>query len=404
LSLDLGSIVPGITYTVRETSPTVFDWNTDEESPLDPAPNTSLQNPFSVEPPGIPDVEEVLYTQLGTMVRIKAIVRWHRGLNSTANSYVLQWQKRGDVAWGEYRDLTFPQAEVLDVESGVEYFFRVSAMSALGVVSDWRQRAITFTGFSGVPADVTGFSISKISGTASGQWDPSVDTDVRLGGSIVIRHTTNTAAPTWEMGIIVGEFAGVSTGGSLPLLQGTYMAKWRDPMEGYSVGTALFAATEGMVTGFSTVGTRVEAPAFTGVKTGVVIDAGVGGLRMVSPPGVGTYLFSSALDLSTVVTRRVESRITALSYTIGLFDDDPGMFDDGGDFDGVSGINETDVTLYARTTNDDPAGSPVWSPWVPFFVADFTCRALEFKCELSSSSGARNIVISELTVTVKVPI
>jgi hypothetical protein len=64
-------------------------------------------------------------------------------------------------------------------------------------------------------------------------------------------------------------------------------------------------------------------------------------------------------------------------------------------------VNDCDVTLYASTTNDDPAGSPAYSPWVPFMVADFTCRAAKFKLVFETGSVTNNIDVSVLTVYVK---
>ena len=43
--------VIGVDLELRETAGSVYDWNTDEESPFDPAPNTNLPNAFFVSPP-----------------------------------------------------------------------------------------------------------------------------------------------------------------------------------------------------------------------------------------------------------------------------------------------------------------------------------------------------------------
>ena len=69
----------------------------------------------------------------------------------------------------------------------------------------------------------------------------------------------------------------------------------------------------------------------------------------------------------------------------------------------VSGatVNDCDATIYASITNDNPAGSPVYGPWTPFFVADLTCRAAKFKLDLSSGIPTNNIDVSTLTVHVK---
>jgi hypothetical protein len=125
-------------------------------------------------------------------------------------------------------------------------------------------------------------------------------------------------------------------------------------------------------------------------------------LRLTDPTAnlTGSYAFSTYLDMTTVATRRFESDITALSYVATDLIDSMGNIDDWASIDGDS-VDGCDVTLYVATTNDDPAGSPTWSAWTPFFVADFTCRAAKFKLDFVSDSEANNIDVSVLTVHVK---
>jgi hypothetical protein len=180
-----------------------------------------------------------------------------------------------------------------------------------------------------------------------------------------------------------------------------------------------------MVTGFTTVGTLSEHTAFTGSKTNVALDSALGGIKLAGTTLVdsmvtsidswpyvdglggisatGSYAFSTYLDLTTSATRRFESDISALSFDTGDTVDD--RLDNIDSWDSVDGdaINDCDVTLYARITNDDPAGSPVWGEWTPFFVADFTCRAAQFKLDFISGNSTHNIVVSQLTVHAKEP-
>jgi len=255
------------------------------------------------------------------------------------------------------------------------------------------------------PEVVTGFSVTKNSGLAFGRWDAALDRGVLFSGSLVVRHTAETVTPVWEGGVQIAVFSGATVNGAMPLLTGTYMAKWRSAQGRYSAAPALFEATDGMVTGFTTVATSAQAPGFTGTKTGTVLDGGLTALRLTAVPSSGEYLFAAPMDLTTVATRRFELQVVASSYEVGvLFDDRIGLVDSWGDWDGGSNINQCEATLYARTTDDDPAGSPVWGAWTPFVVADFTCRALQFKLVLSSIYSTHNIAVSTLTVRAKEPI
>jgi hypothetical protein len=209
----------------------------------------------------------------------------------------------------------------------------------------------------------------------------------------------------------------------VPLITGTYMAKAIDDTGNWSQNAVMFVATEGMVTGFVTVATSEQATGFAGSKTNLAavdnvlkLDGAVpidevtdliddwpiiDGLGGISP--IGTYEFDAVMDLDTVATRRFEADITSLSFDTGdTIDNRTTPIDEWGSIDGDV-INDCDVTLYASTTDDDPAGAATWSDWTPFFVSDFTCRAIWFKAELESGQDTHNISLSELTVHAKIP-
>lgn len=394
---------PTIELKVRETSATVYDWSTDEESPIDPAPNTSLGSPFVVQTPGSPLVSESIFESFGFGLRVRADVTWGDAPDSSVSWYDLQYKKVSDALWSEVPGLTVPRAQLMDVEAG-KYQFRVRAVNFLGRNSLWAQSEHTFYGLTAPPSNVTGFSVIKSAGFALAQWDQAADLDVQLGGHIVVRHSLKTTGAVWEDGFVLDTFPGNTVSGLVPLVSGTYMAKWRDSSASFSPAMSAYVVTEGMVTGFTTVASSVQAPGFTGAKTGITLDGGVGGIRLTTVPSTGEYAFDTHMDLTTVATRRIEADIEVLCYDVGtLFDSRSGAVDEWPDWDGVTNINDCDATLFVRVTNDNPAGSPTWGPWTPFVVADFTCRALQFKVVMSSAAAQYNIVIKTLTVHAKVP-
>jgi hypothetical protein len=416
---------PGVDLSLRETASNVYDWSASEESTVDAAPNTNLPNPFVVLAPGVPSVTETLYELFGFGVKVKATVSWAASSDAQARRYDLQWKKRTDTVWNENAGLETLTADVLDVEADT-YLFRVRAINALGVSSLWSQVEKTFVGLTAAPGDVAGFSIIKSAGFALAQWTLADDLDVRIGGSIVIRHSPLTSGAAWQNGIIVGEENGAAVQRTVPLITGTYMAKFVDSSGNLSLNETTFVATEGLVTGFSTVGTSTQATAFTGSKTNVALDTALGGIKLDSTTlidsmvtsiddwnfldsiggisATGSYAFDTYLDLTTVLTRRFEADITALSYDTGdLIDSRLDNIDDWDSLDSDT-INDCNVTLYARTTDTDPAGSPTWTSWMPFMVADFTCRAAQFKLDFVSGNSTHNIAVTQLTVHAKVPV
>ena len=412
----------GYHLSLRETAAAIYDWSTDEEQAIDLAPNTTLDDPFALAAPGVPDVTETLYETTGSAgVKARATMSW----TSVVDGFLLDYLPEYRVAAGTWVSLpptadTF--AHIDDIAPG-SYEFRLRARSTMLSASDYGgTRTRQILGLTAAPADVTGFSVIKSGGIALAGWTLHADLDVRQGGSIVIRHSPLTTGAAWENGVIVETFAGNAVAGPLALMTGTYMAKALDSSGNYSASEASFVATEGTVTGWTTVDTTTQEPSFAGTKSNVaVLDSAlrldsvttisamtelvsawpkISGLGGIS--GTGSYAFDAAVDLATVATRRFEVDIAATSFDTG---DLISFRDLVSTWSSVSGtkVDDCDATLYIATTDDDPSGAPTWGPWVPFFVADFTCRAAKFKLDLASGSATHNIAISTLAVDIKEP-
>ena len=120
----------------------------------------------------------------------------------------------------------------------------------------------------------------------------------------------------------------------------------------------------------------------------------------------GTYEFANYFDLSQVYTSRVTANITVarLDY-VNVFEDATGLFDNRvGLFDGdPNTYGDTNVRLYVSTTDDNPAASPTWSDFRPFFVGDYKARAFKFKAVLTTSSGESSPQLKALSVTIDMP-
>ena len=410
----------GYHLSLRETASAIYDWNTNEEQPIDLAPNSAFDEPFAIAAPGVPDVTETLYETTGSAgVKARATMSWA----AVTDGFLLDYLPEYRVAAGTWIALP-PTADTVahidDIAPG-SYEFRLRARNRLGVRSDYGgTRSVQIMGLTAAPSAVTGFSVIKSGGIALAGWTLHADLDVRQGGSIVVRHSPLTSGAAWENGIIVETFAGNAVAGPLALMTGTYMAKALDSSGNYSASEASFVATEGTVTGWTTVDTTTQQPAFAGTKSNVaVLDSAlrldsvttisamtevvsawpkISGLGGISASG--SYTFDAAVDLATVATRRFEADIAATSFDTG---DLLSFRDLVSTWSAVSGakVDDCDATLYIATTDDDPAGTPTWSGWVPFFVADFTCRAAKFKLDLASGSTTHNIAVSTLAVDIK---
>lgn len=412
----------GVDLVLQEETADSYNWNSGNQTVIDAAPDTLLPNPFTVTTPGKPTIVESLYQTTGSAgVKTKAVASW-TSLDTFAVAHTLRYKPLGDLSWIVLSPSPTPQATVDDMVPGM-FEFQTQTTNSIGVRSAWSASTVKeIIGLSSPPSDVTGFSVTKSAGFAMASWNLQPDLDVRIGGRIVIRHSSLSSGAIWTDGIVLQDFNGDAVNGLVPLMQGTYMAKAVDSTGNYSTNAVSFVATEGLVTGFTTVGSSVQHSAFSGAKTNVALvgsgiqllgagtidSAGMfdtlGGLDALG--GIlpeGTYEFNTYLDLSTVATRRFQSTLTAASFAAGsLLDEITTLVDDWSPIDGNT-INSCDVTLYAATTNDDPAGSPTWSAWAPFFVADFTCRAAKFKVVLTSSNTQHNIRVSALKVDALTP-
>ena len=416
----------GVTLTLQEEASAVYDWLWDDATALDPAPDTNLPSPFDIAAPGAPAITEELYETTGSAgVKARALVSWVTPPDAFIVSYELNYKLSADAEWSA-RPLLRDNADVLNDLEPALWDFRVRSIGVLGNPSAWSPTTTKqIKGLIDPPAAVSGFSVIKTAGIGLAQWVLHPDLDVQINGSIVIRHSPLTTGATWQDGVILESFPGGVISGLVPLITGTYMAKAQDSSGNWSTTTVSFVATEGMVTGFTTVGTLTEHTAFTGAKTNVALDAGLGGIKLDGTTlidsmvttvdnwpfidalggvsATGSYAFSTYMDLTTSATRRFEADIKALSYDTGdSIDNRLELIDSWNSIDGAV-INDCDVTLYARTTNDNPAGSPTWGEWMPFFVADFTCRAAQFKLDFMSGNAQHNIVITELAVLAKIP-
>ena len=413
----------GVTVRLREDSSESYDWAVGDATQVDPAPDTDLPSPFTVGVPGTPTVTEELYETIGSNgVKVRVTVSCAAAVDPFIARYEFQFKADNDpdTAWLAIASVSLLTAQLIDITPGT-YDFRVRAINNLGVRSAWSDTVTReIAGLTAAPGYVTDLTVVASAGFALASWTRTADLDVRIGGRVQIRHSPLTSGAVWENGVILKEFSGDAVTGVVPLVTGTYLAKFADSSDRFSSTAASFVASEGLVTGLSTLTTITESTGFAGTKTNLTIASltlklsattlidsvtdwdsigdmdSLGGL---SP--TGTYEFSTVYDGATKAVRRFEADIAVTSSDTGdSIDSRTTDIDTWSSFDGTS-VNDTNVTLYAAITDDNPAGSPAWSAWTPFHVADFNCRAAKFKLEYESGSPTHQIAVSTLAVAVK---
>ena len=375
----------------------------------DPNKFSAVENNLVIEPrkissltapPGAPDnvvITESLY-QSTAEIKTQVTVSWNPSSNATA--YEVSYRV-GDDNWVVTQTKS-TSIDFRDMPNGA-YTVSVVALNSIGRRSVAATATKTIVGKLAPPGNVQNFSLVPVGGMAMLSWDRSVDLDVLVGGSVRIRHTPLTSGQNWSDAIdIMPSLSGTDMHATAPLLAGTYMAKFVDS-SGYLSTTASEIVTTVPSLPVNVVSTITESPSFAGTKTNVLVDGTLGGLSLTSGSTAGEYVFSGAVDLGAVYTSTVTMNVVAHAFDRNdLWDLRLTNIDTWTDIDGDV-IDDCNVAIYMRTTNDDPAGSPTWSPWKPFFVSSYTARAFQFKAAFSAGIAGHTTTISTLAATVDMP-
>ena len=406
-----------------EYDATAYDFGTISAS--DAAPNTNLPDLLTVITPTTLTTTESLYDTIGSAgVKVRVEIDWTASADVFVREYDVEYKKSADSTWIFLTTTRATTARLDDVDPTI-FDFRVRAVNSMGVSSSYLTLSnVTINGLTTPPVDVAGMSFIALSGYAHLSWDLATDLDVRVGGKVRFRHSNLTTGASWESSTDIGAaVAGHNTNAVLPLLSGTYMAKFVDSTGNESVNVSSFVTTTVPdIIKMNAVLTSTQHPNFTGTKTDMVavdsilkfeadtlfdsfsglmdtwtlLDA-YGGLDKA-----GTYEFDTYLDLGTTYTSRATASVAFTAFTLGDYIDDRTTYmDTWSDFDNIP--SDVNLNLYIATTTDDPSGTPTWGAWAKFTVADYRARAFKFKIIATSTDVLHQINVSELSVAIDIP-
>ena len=343
-------------------------------------------------------VDESLYqTNKAAGVKARATLSFSEPSGGVAvKDYRIEYYM--DQSGPVYRKLGFTVGQSFpydDVRAG-DYHFRITAISWLGFESTALVGTAKILGLSTIPSDPTGF-VGKATDTGIlFTWDTPADLDVVSGGTTEIRYVRNdVVTPKWEIAqVIANNISGSTTTATLPIAAGYYLIKHIDS-SGNACANAAQVLNSFVGPDYNAIATIAEDPTFVGTKTncsvvGSDLELDAGSLTM-------TYLFDNSIDLGSVENIRLVPSLTAL-------------ITDGttvvADYDPVANVTrfagpivDATVTFEVRTTDDDPAGSPVWSDWETFTIGNYRHRAFEFRLTGVVASTNYTISISQLSLT-----
>ena len=323
---------------------------------------------------------------------------------------------------------TSASAEIPVATSGL-YEIEVIAVSATGV----RSQPTTFTQYVSLsqtlrPVDISGLNIVPLDDrTGILSWDKATDVIVYDGGSVIVRHQNVTTGAIWENAAsIIPRVSGSESSVIVPLLTGTYLAKFESGSEVRSVNAASTSIDSDSLNPRANVSTiREDLTGFTGSASGVFYNPEKGGLTLGGKTLIddiadldlllekidiaggtgdtGEYIFASYYDIGNIYLVNIKRYLTMVASNILTepIDEIMAELDTWGDFDGTD-VSTTDVTLYVSSTIDNPAGTPTWTGWRVCTNNLIKARALKFKLVCTSDTYEQNIVVTELGATIEI--
>ena len=274
------------------------------------------------------------------------------------------------------------------------------------------------------------------------RWNETVDLDVKVGGSVYIRHSSLTdGSATWTNSVdLIKAKAGASTEAIVPLLEGEYLLKYADDGGRFSATETSVVVSLPDALGSLTVQTRREdqdSGPFQGthdstayiedfdalVLTGIDFIDDIDDFDDLAQldfsgdiSSEGIYDFASILDLGDVFPLDLKRHfVTRGHFPSDLLDDRAGNVDDFGDFDG-SVADDVNAELQVRTTNDEPTSqdpldsrlntvddyddfdgvAPTFSSYQEFASGTFKARGFQFRAVLTSTDVNESILVDEL--------
>ncbi len=404
----------------------------------DPGKFDRIEKDLLIDPPDVDDlltgpiltptnlaVEEFLYKE-GSATRSKAILSWTPPEDPRITFYETREMHRtgARAIWrpldasiggdGITQGVTMEHLNTLPTN----YTFQVRAFDNFGRHSVWSTSLITtLNAITVPPSDVENFETALQIETLTLRWDSVTDLHLKW---YEIRYSPLTVGATWAGAMvhtnqIPPEATSISTGA----IPGTYFIKAVSIVDVSSVNATFVILQQFNDVGINFVETIQEDPTFPGVHNGTeVID---GTLRLTSSDtmanwiplaavdplsaGVNGFTSPGIYDLDGIVDlgSRFDARITSSVIATGLNTNNTmAKWATLAEITNMAGFVEEEigVEILVSMTDDDPGGSPTWTPYRALIGTDLRARAFRFRAVLTTTRPFVTPVVSTLAVTV----
>ena len=395
--------------TLRETAESVYDEV--DDGVVYERDNTTLLSPFDVPTVGLSTTENggkvetrIIREKLTNVITLAVT----SGAADRIDYVEAEFKLSSSTNWVTLGTGQLGTFEAIDLEDG-DYDFRARAINTFGIKGDWNQlNGINASGLLDPPSDVAGF-VAEVNGAViTLDWEAVPDLDLSY---YIIRYSPDLIGASWGNALTyVDKVSRPASSVSVPARAGTYMVKAVDKSGISSVDYTSVVVPVANIEPLANTLTLTDSPTFNGAKTNTIVVSS--DLRIddyVTAPSEGEYLFTNYIETGDNSVKRCRVYVSGLTTryddTAGLFDDQPGLFDDApGLFDDLAGgsqFSDTNIITLVSTTQDNPAGSPTWSPYTSIKVADLSARAFRFKVKLISTANNVTPSVSALTAYVE---
>ena len=408
-----------VALSLTEHQDNFYTWTSKAQAPT--IADTSLPNPFSVQPPASVTLSDQLIAYNDGTVIVALDIAIGASPDNFVDYYQVEYKKQSETDYQIHGQGTGLNQRVLNVIDQETYDVRVKAINTLGASSTYVTAQRTIVGAILPPADVEDFACNVIGGDAHLSWSPVADLDLAYYS---VRYSTLTSGAEWQNSVaLVDKIARPATSVTVPAREGSYLIKAVDKLGNFSSNEAIISNT--IVSDFNAVATQTESPTFSGVKTNVYVDDN-NSLRLNSSElfdsatglfddgtdlfdsgltasdlfATGTYEFSNVIDLGATYKSRVTASIVQTADNVDdLFDNRSGLFDASpSNFDGDTPANCNAHLEISTSTNN-----VTYTSFRTFVVGDYNARYLKFRLNLASSDLSSTPVISFLSVSVDMP-
>jgi hypothetical protein len=190
---------------LKETSSDIYDFPVNEDVDRDLSPNTSLPNPFVVQPPfGFTATESTIIDKDGTVFP-SVTLNWSSSYSGSISDVALEFRNTSSADFDALStvsrtDNTFT---TLDVIAGNTYEFRARNVNYLGVYSSYVSASLKVNGDNVAPQTPSSITATGTTGSFALTWtnDP-IDTDYKF--TKVWLGTSNTFASSTYQGSVSG--------------------------------------------------------------------------------------------------------------------------------------------------------------------------------------------------------